>query len=135
MKNKHKLDYERDKSEKIIKEFSGSFMSNAKWVKLFTTLSSIKGICCEAQVKLVWDESPRNIRIDDDLEYDFVYFDSSMEAMIDGYPKGWYEYKEIEWLWMSDSEPQLELIENEINKLGRFEIRREPNSITLFAYK
>lgn len=135
MKNKHTLDYKRDKTEKIIKEFSGSFMSNSKWVKLLTALSSIKGICCKAHVKLIWDENPRSIRIDDNLEYDFDYYDSSMEAMIDGYPKGFYEYKEIEWLTISDARSQLKIIENVINKFGKFEMTRDNEVLTIFAYK
>ena len=71
-------------------------MSNAKWVKLLDALSSIKGMHCEAFVKLVWDSEPRKFRLDEELGFKFDYYESSMEAMITGYPGGWYDYKEIE---------------------------------------
>ncbi|NQZ06910.1 MAG: hypothetical protein HRT35_07085 [Algicola sp.] len=91
------MEFSRNKTNRLIRAFASPLMSNAKWVKLLGVLSSIKGINCKATVKLVWDENPRDLRIDDELEYNFDYYAQSMEAMISGYPSGWYDYKEIEW--------------------------------------
>jgi hypothetical protein len=110
-------------------------MSNTKWVKLLGALSSIDGISCKALVKLVWDEEPRDMRIDDELDFKFDYYDASMESMISGYPRGSYDYKEIEWLKLNANEQQLSIIENQLNQIAQFEMVRDSSGIQLFAYK
>lgn len=131
----HKLDFARNQTDKLIQKYSCTFMSNSKWVKLFNTLSSIEEIMCKASVKLVWDKEPRDIRIDDELELGVDYFETSMESMISGYPKGWYDYKEIEWIKFNSNEQQLNIIEHQIDKVAQFETIRDSNGIQLFAYK
>lgn len=130
-----KLEFARNKTDRLIEKFSGSFMSNAKWVKLLSSLSSIDGLDCKAKVKLVWDEEERDVRLDEDLEFNFDFYDNSMESMISGNPKGWYDYKEIEWLSISGDQEQISNIQEKINQLGRFELATNQNSIIVFCYK
>ncbi len=129
------LEFARNKTDRLIEKFSGSFMSNAKWVKLLNALSSIEGLDCEAKVKLVWDDVIRDFRLDDDLEFNFDFYESSMESMISGYPNGWYDYKEIEWLKISADNEQILKITNAINGVGKFESISDLSTITLVAYK
>ncbi len=131
----HKLDFARNKLDRLIGQYSGSFMSNVKWVKLLDVLSSIEGLNCKASVKLVWDDKPRDFRLDDEIEFKFDYYESAMEAMITGYPNGWYDYKEIEWLKITAKEELLRKITLAMCDVGKFETRLKPNEIILFAYK
>ncbi|MBO2650815.1 hypothetical protein [Shewanella algae] len=129
------LEFARNKTDRLIEKFSGSFMSNAKWVKLLSSLSSIDGLDCKAIVKLVWDEEERDVRLDEGLEFNFDFYDNSMESMISGNPKGWYDYKEIEWLSISGDQEQISNIQEKINQLGKFELATNQNSIIVFCYK
>ncbi len=131
----HKLEYARKQTDKLIQGYSCSLMSNTKWVKLLCALSDIEEIECKANVKLVWDENPRDMRIDDELVYDFDFYGKSMEALISGYPKGWYDYKEIEWLQLTGSNELIDQIKFVLDKIGKFEIEKISNGIKLFAYK
>jgi hypothetical protein len=40
----------------------------------------------------------RLLCLDEHTEYRFDYYDQAMEAMVTGKPRGWYAYREIEWL-------------------------------------
>jgi hypothetical protein len=62
-----------------------------------------------------------------------------MEAMISGNPRGFYEYKEIEWL---DFPKQINAVETQdldhiqqiINTLGEFRIDIDQDNLRLWAY-
>lgn len=129
------LDHARNKTDKLIAQYSASLMSDAKWVKLLDALSSIENLQCQATVKLVWDDTPRDFRLDDDLQYQFDYYDKSMEAMISGYPKGWYDYKEIESLTITSTHEQLNIIIKAIHSIGRLETSYTPTEIKILAYR
>nr|GFC82981.1 hypothetical protein [Tanacetum cinerariifolium] len=64
------------------------YLNNAKWVKLLHALVAHYSLIKECQVKLVWEEeySDRLLRIDENTEYLFDYYDQAMEAMITGKP-------------------------------------------------
>lgn len=109
-------------------------MSNAKWVKLLSALSSINGLSCTAEVKLVWDDEVRDFRLDE-IEFNFDFYEKSMESMISGYPRGWYDYKEIEWLKISSTNEQVINIKNLFKKLGVFETEDCLNSVKVVCYK
>lgn len=91
------IKFKRQKTDKIIADnFSTLCMSNAKWIKLLDALSNDEGLVKECIVKLVWDDNTRYMNIDG-MQYDFDYYAESMEAMISGVPRGWCDYKEVEW--------------------------------------
>ena len=127
----HKLDSARNKTENIIKAFSASFMNDSKWVKLLSMLSEING-SIDAKVKLVWDTEKRDTWIDDTIQYELDYYQNSMESMISGYPKGWYKYKEIEWI---EFQSDIKVIENIINSIGKFELEEINGNLRLYGYK
>lgn len=135
MKIKHKLDYAREKTEKIVNSFASSFMNDAKWVKLLEALSSTENLVRHSKVKLVWDDELRDIGIDDDISYDFDFYDHAMEAMISGYPRGWYSYKEIEWIEFPSDDQDVEEIEKAIKKVGKFQLETINGNLRLYGYK
>jgi hypothetical protein len=75
-------------------------LSNAKWVKLLTGLVQQWPLVQECQVKLIWEEaySGRHLLFNEQTSYDFDYYAHAMEAMVSGAPRGWYAYREVEWL-------------------------------------
>jgi hypothetical protein len=131
----HKLDSARNKTDSIVNSFDVSLMSNAKWVKLLNSLSNLNLDDAIATVKLVWDIDVRAFRLDSDLEFNFDYYANSMESMISGYPKGFYDYKEIEWLNIKASNETIELINNNLNSIGKFCVHQSTDSIQVLAYK
>ncbi|GAA6171737.1 hypothetical protein NBRC116592_14070 [Colwellia sp. KU-HH00111] len=131
----HKLDSARNKTDSIIKSFDVSLMSNTKWIKLLSLLSNLDLDGVTATVKLVWDSEIRVFRLDSNLEFNFDYYESSMESLISGYPKGFYDYKEIEWLNVKAPSETLELINNNLNNIGKFSVNQTIDYIQIFAHK
>jgi hypothetical protein len=131
----HKLDSARNKTDSIINSFDVSLMSNAKWVKVLNLLSNLNLDGAISTVKLVWDIEVRTFRLDNDLEFNFDYYASSMESLISGYPKGFYDYKEIEWLNIKAPIETIELINSSLNSIGKFCFNQSTDSIQILAYK
>jgi len=131
----HRLDSARMKTDSFIKRFDASLMSNSKWVKLLKVLTLRDFNISSSKIKLVWDEDIRVLNLNDDLEFGFDYCQSSMESMVSGYPKGFYDYKEIEWLEIKAPRAALnELIKN-IEQVGKYCVEQSIDSIKIIAYK
>lgn len=129
-------DLERAKVDSIVKHrFSASFMSDSKWVKLLKALSEIGDSIRSCKVKLIWDDSLRDLRIDSTLSYEFDFYEHSMEAMVSGQPKGFYDYKELEWIEFSNQEQDIEKISSYIKSIGQFELEKTADGLRLYAYK
>jgi hypothetical protein len=111
-----------------------SSMNNAKWVRLLDALSPTIGENTTTTVKLVWDETIRSMQIDG-KDYNFDYYDRAMEAMIGGLPKGWYSYKEIEWVCFSADAPALDSLATTIASVGQFDTERTVDTLKLYAYR
>ncbi len=127
---------ERAKVDSTIKHrFSASFMSDSKWVKLLKALTEIGDSVRSCKVKLIWDDSLRDLRIDSNLSYKFDFYAHSMEAMISGYPTGFYDYKELEWIEFSHQEQDIEKIGSCIKSIGQFELEKTADGLRLYAYK
>lgn len=143
MKNKFQPEA-REQLDKIIREkHLTTLMNNRKWVKLISTLVAHAAEIKQCNVKLIWEDEPilRELLFDEDTGYNFDYYETSMEAMISGNPKGWYEYKEIEWLdfprFIKDSDTtgqNLERIQKLFLELGEFETHLDENNLRLYAY-
>ncbi|ALD22204.1 hypothetical protein [Hymenobacter sp. DG25A] len=119
-------------------------MSNAKWVKLITTLVTNWHLVQACQVKLIWEDIDveRWLLIDEDKSYLFDYYPSAMEAMITGTPRlGWAAYKEIEWLdfprFPSNKAvtQDLHTIQQKIEEVGHFQMDTSPDNLRLYAYQ
>ena len=133
--------------DKLIQQkFSASFMSNSKWVKLIATLVANVDIVKECLVKPIWEEQEptRHLRFDENTYYDFDYYASAMESMVSGNPRGWYAYKEIEWLDFPrfitgrvkavPVTQDLEAIELLLSKVGEFRLELTEENLRLYAY-
>ncbi len=151
MKAEH-IDRSDAKLDAIIRNrFSCSHMSNAKWVKLMQVFADIHPLIRQCRLKLIWDEELRELLIHENMSYGFDFYDTAMEALVSGHPRGWYSYKEIEWLdfpahvhvSVNQNNPRLgtkeahqdvEAIADEIRKVGQFDLKETQHGLTLFAY-
>jgi hypothetical protein len=115
-------------------------LSNAKWVKLLTALVESWPLVQECRVKLIWEDTcgTRRLLLDQHTSYNFDYYASAVEAMITGTPRGWYAYKEIEWLEFprdtAVGTQDLAAIQRVIEAVGQFRLVLMPDSFQLVAY-
>ena len=118
-------------------------LSNAKWVKLLTTLVAQCPLVQACHVKLIWEDASneRWLHLDQHTHYQFNYYASAMEAMISGKPQlGWTAYKEIEWLdfprFFSSkaAEQDLSAIRRQLEAVGQFRLEAFPALLRLYAY-
>jgi hypothetical protein len=118
-------------------------LSNAKWVKLLTTLVAQWPLVQACQVKLIWEDgnSERWLHLDEQTSYQFNYYASAMEAMISGKPHlGWTAYKEIEWLAfprfcsLKAAEQDLGAIQRQLEAVGQFWLEASSTQLRLYAY-
>ncbi|MVN75817.1 hypothetical protein GO988_05705 [Hymenobacter sp. HMF4947] len=133
-------------TELIQQKFSTSLMSNCKWVKL---IAALVGNWCEIKqclVKPIWDEEnpTRQLLIAKHTTYGFDYYASAIESMVLGNPRGWYAYKEIEWLdfprlvILDEGAPPIvqDLVASKtiIDKAGQYTIELTQDNLRLYAY-
>ncbi|RYF10586.1 MAG: hypothetical protein EOO40_04910 [Deltaproteobacteria bacterium] len=124
-------------------------MSNRKWVKLLDALVAHASEVKECRVKLLWETETqvRHLLIDEFLLYDFDYYEQAMEAMITGKPRGWYAYREIEWLEFpgvatvsESSKPDklvmqaIDLLQKVIDQAGLLQTSLTADSLRVDAY-
>jgi len=118
-------------------------LSNAKWVKLLTSLVAQWPLVQACQVKLIWEDAgnERWLYLDEHTSYQFNYYASAMEAMISGKPQlDWAAYKEIEWLdfprFFSPKaiEQDLPAIQRHLETVGQFRLEVSPDQLRLYAY-
>jgi hypothetical protein len=109
-------------------------MSDAKWVRMLTMLSETIDSSIAITAKLVWDSEPRSMWIRDAV-YDFDFYATAMEAMIGGYPRGWHDYREIEWIMFSGSNEVLRTLKNRLDSVGMFDLEWSSTDLQLFAYR
>ena len=128
-------DYERSRTDQIIAErFKTSCMSDAKWLRLLDVLTATDGLVARCRAKLIWDDEIRYMQIDG-MQRDFDYWPRAMEAMISGIPRGWYDYKEIEWIEFPTAEQDLRKILSVIESVGQFELDSTDAALRLYAYR
>jgi hypothetical protein len=128
--------------DKIVHDcFSASFMSDSKWVKLISTLIQNSDLIKECKVKLIWEqEVNRHLLVSADLQFGHDFYGKSMESMVTGNPKGWYSYKEIEWLdfpkFFGNNQIQnLDLVKSSLEKIGQFHFDYQPDNLRINAYQ
>jgi hypothetical protein len=115
-------------------------LSNAKWVKLLDLLVQQWPLLRECKAKLIWEgaDVDRWLLLDEHTSYGFNYYARAMEGLISGKPRGWYDYKEIEWLELfpspGDEAQHLDQLQQAIAQLGQFRLERSPDKLRLYAY-
>jgi hypothetical protein len=132
-----------EKIDKLIQtNYSGSFMNNSKWVKLIQLLVDNYDLIKVCNVKLIFDDKIRNMKITGDEQYDFDFYSNSMESMVsDPIIPGWTSYKEIEWIGfptVSDSDnikQDILKIKQCVNGLGKFNEELTNEYYRIYAYR
>ena len=128
-------EYDRAKTDRIIaSEMLTRSMSDTKWVRLLNELSVRIDQSISIVVQLVWDYEPRTMWIRD-AQYDVDYYATSMEAMIGGFPRGWYDYKEIELVVFSGADDLLLSLKQHIDTVGMFDLELTVSALRLYAYR
>ena len=89
----------------------------------------------QCHAKLVWDEEKRDLWIDEDLIEGIDYYHNSMEAMVSGFPRGFYDYKEIHWLEFPRDCQSVDEIRDPIDAVGQFDLEDFPDHLRLWCYR
>ncbi|NML64992.1 hypothetical protein HHL22_07210 [Hymenobacter sp. RP-2-7] len=124
------------------------YMSNRKWVKLLHALITHADEVQECRVKLLWEAEGqmRHLLFDENTSFGFDYYQEAMEAMVSGPPRGWYGYREIEWLdfpriaTRREGRPPMPITQNlkfiqaVVNQVGKFHIELEDNNLRVYCY-
>ncbi len=131
--------------DKIIRErFSGTLMSDRKWVKLLGRLVDHAHLVKKCRVKLVWEEdSGRELFIHPHQSYQFDYYASAMEGMVSGPPGGWYAYREIEWIAFprhtgtgsGDPVQDLQAIHRLLEPVAELSVEMGEEALKIYGYK
>jgi hypothetical protein len=107
------LDKIQKRLDNKLSEFSGRFMSDSKWTKLFKALSQNKGIVKRCLIKNVLDNTLREIEIPLMEKFGGTFNDKGIEDIMTGGPTS---FKEIEWVefsshWTIDRNMRTEKLE------------------------
>ncbi|GGE74322.1 MULTISPECIES: DUF6678 family protein [Shewanella] len=120
-----KRDKQWDRLDSIIsRNFSASYMSNAKWVKLFKATCSLYPSVSEINYKLVHSGDVKSSIIEQyEEQIDEHWF---IEPSI---------YKEIEWIeFPFDLNPKLIEFVKIIDQLGKYEIQHTTTGLRIMGY-
>ncbi|WP_162056335.1 hypothetical protein [Pontibacter pamirensis] len=143
-----KLKY-RAKLTKKLDTFSGRYMSNTKWSKLFKVLSQNHELIGKCLIKDVWDNVLREIRIPRIDGYSVVFNEKGINDTMTGGPTS---FKEIQWIefpskWTVNRPMGQQILEsftyyqdiseisNKIAGIGELEIELSPEKLIVYGYK
>lgn len=114
------------KIDKIIsKSFSASYMSNAKWRKLFTAIDKESLSIDSFMIKRVNRDAPYRTYLPDKDDIEELWVSEGKNDCN-------YFYKEIEWIeFQSEVLPLTEII----SSLGSFEIDNSDNKLKIYGHK
>ena len=132
-----------------LNEFSGNFMSNAKWTKVFVKLSENKDLISKCFIKDIFDDLLREIKIPSIENFSTTFNDNGIKDVMTGGPS---PFKQIEWLefpsqWTIKREmrgqtlqPQkfnqdILKIKNLLHDVGQLEIECDEDKLIIYGYK
>ncbi len=135
--------------EKKIDSFSARLMSDAKWTKVFKTLSQHSDLIKKCFIKDIWDDVLREIHIPSLEGYAETFHDSGIKDVMTGGPS---VFKQIEWVefpsnWVVRRQMRNEELESHkysqdiftikecLLTVGQFEIEMETDKLILYGYK
>lgn len=144
------LSYEKyhEKIDKKTKHFSGRFMNDTKWIKLFETLSQNKDCINKCFEKSIWDDLLREIHIPAIQDFSSTYHNKGFK---DG-PNQPSLFKEIEWIEFPSNwtikremrgqslephkfEQDIVKIKSLVQSIGLFEIESDTEKLIIYGYK
>ncbi len=137
------------KLEHRLELYTGKFMSNSKWTKLFKKLSQHSDIINMCFVKSIWDDNLQEIHIPNPNMYSDIFNDKGIKDVFIGGP---FQFKEIEQLvfvktWTlrrqmrtQNLEPfkyqqDIEKILDIVRQVGKFETHIDNDKLVIYAYK
>lgn len=140
--------YERKLANRL-NRFSGNFMSNAKWTKLFMKLSDNNDLILKCDVKTIFDEVLTVLEIPSKENFLNTFYDKGIEDVMTGGPT---TFKEIEWIefpsqWVISREMRGQIlqpfnfsqdilkIKNLLEDIGELEIEFDNEKSVIFGYK
>ncbi len=127
------LEFKREKTDQIIQtNFTKSCMNDVKWVQVIDSLIENFHLIPEISLKLVWDENLRELFLDESTGKDHDYYAASMEGLVSGAPRGWYDYKEIEWVEFQENG---QIVSKVLDSIGKFEYQLNNDKLKLYGYK
>lgn len=128
-------------------------VEDAEWVRLLEALCAEPDHVPGARAKLVWDPEPRAFLVRGAAYHAGLdFYAHEMEAMISGSPRGFYEYRELEWVEFpreieilrnpDHRKAGTELVEQElaqiratIETVGQFELKESDDGLRLNGYR
>ena len=125
----------------IKKRFSASYMSDAKWRKLFLALAPLE------LKQAYW----KFVDLDDEFSDRFVEADDIMEEYVGdcGIAGGPFAYQRIEWIEIPaigrhpiyktiphmEFEQNIQEVKNKLDEIGLFEVHQTERGIRVYAYR
>ncbi len=144
------IDYEKylKKQHRILNEFSGRFMSNSKWLKLFKILTENRQIINKCHVIHIYDDKPRVFDIPTYEGFNDTFSDIGIKDVSIG-PLLFKEIKSLEFpaSWSIERKMRNQILEpavyyqnlNLIKELtvsiGELAIEVDENSLKIYGYK
>jgi len=139
----------QERLTKKLDAFSGRYMSNSKWTKLFSALSGHHEVIRKCFIKNVGDNVLREICIPPIHKYSETFNEKGINDVMTGGP---LTFKEIEWVefpsnWtINRPMGQLMLepftyhqdkseINNKVAGIGELEIELTPEKLIIYGYK
>jgi hypothetical protein len=145
------MDLERyqKRLDKKLGSFSGQFMNDTKWTKLFKALANQSSQIKRCLIKDVLDSQLREIKIPNINFYSNTFYDKGIKDVMSIGPLA---FREIECLvfpkvWTIDRtmrtqklephkfEQDIAAIKDILNRIGQFEIKYNNDALIIFAYK
>ena len=141
------VDKHRKQLEKKIGRFSGEFMSDTKWTKVFKVLSSHSNVVNKCFIKDVFSDPLQEVRIP--KNFDSAFNNKGIKDIMTG---GSMAYMEIEWIelpsnWIINREMRYEKLEPRkysqnifkikeyLGESGQLEIEISDGKLFVFGYK
>ena len=99
----------------IDERFAVGHMSDTKWGRLLDALATEDALVPEVSVKWAWDQTIRSMSVAG-AERNFDDWSVGIEGLISGRPRGWYAYREIEWLRFDSAVGDSEKVRSHLKK-------------------
>lgn len=140
--------YQKQLNQKIA-TFSGKFMNDTKWTKLFNALCGKSDLIKKCLIKDIWDEKLREITIPNHNKYSETFNQKGFKDVMISGPS---EFKEIEQLvflknWTTERkmgfqnlephkfEQDIEKIKIIVDQIEKFETEIDSEKLILYAYR
>lgn len=126
------------KLQRRINSFSGKFMSDSKWLKLFKILS-VTDVIKKCSINSIWDNT-NELHIPNEEDFSDVFTETGIKDVIIGGPTTFKEIRSIEFpaKWKSGNTSQKQdLIEirKVIEASGLYEIEVDINKLIIYGYR